>query len=188
VSIQSLLEWLAQTPWSVQLLESQYVWPFVESTHVLMLALFMGTAAINDLRLLGVGYSRVPASEVTMRLLRITRMAFAVMVATGLLIFYSNPVHYYHNIFFRIKVVLLVVAGVNIALFHGRIHRRVAEWERAPLPPRAARLAGAISLIAWAGIIISGRLIAYNWFNCDNPPLPAAIAWAAGCPAADAED
>jgi len=187
VSIQSFLEWMAGTPWSVQLLESQYAWPFLESTHVLTLALFMGTAAINDLRLLGVGYRRVPASEVTMRLLRITRMAFAVMVITGVLIFYSNPVHYYHNIFFRIKAILLVVAGVNIALFHGRIHRSVTEWADAPRPPRAARVAGAISLLAWAGIIISGRLIAYNWFNCDNPPLPPAIAWAAGC-SAEAQD
>jgi cytochrome c biogenesis protein CcdA len=188
VTVHNFLEWLGSTPWSIQLLESQYAWPLLESTHVLTLALFMGTAAVNDLRLLGVGFTRVPAAEVTMQLLRITRLAFAVMVVTGLLIFYSNPVHYYHNIFFRIKAILLVVAGVNIALFHGRIHRSVREWEHAPRPPRAARLAGAISLVAWAGIIICGRLIAYNWFDCDKPPLPAAIAWASQCPAAPEQD
>jgi hypothetical protein len=180
--IHDFLTWLGATPWSVALLESQYAWPFLESTHVLTLALFMGTAAINDLRLLGLGFTRVPAGEVTSQLLRITRIAFAVMVATGVLIFYSNPVHYYHNMFFRVKVILLFVAGANIALFHGRIHRSVAQWQHAARPPRAARVAGAVSLVAWAGIIICGRLIAYNWFDCDTPPQPALINWAQGCP------
>jgi hypothetical protein len=183
MSIQAFLEWLQQTPWSIALLESQYIWPFLESTHVLMLALFVGTAAVNDLRLLGVGFTRVPAGEVTTQLLRITRLAFAVMVLTGVLIFYSNPVRYYHNIFFRIKLLLLCVAGLNIWLFHGRIHRSVARWQHDAIPPRSARLAGAVSLLAWAGIVVTGRLIAYNWFDCDIPPQPALIAWAAGCPA-----
>jgi hypothetical protein len=183
--VHDFLTWLAATPWSVALLESLYVWPFVESTHVLTLALFAGTAAVNDLRLLGVGFTSVPAAEVTMRLLRITRIGFAVMVITGLLLFYSNPVHYWHNIFFRIKAVLLVVAGVNIWLFHGRIHRRVAEWQHDARPPRGARIAGLVSLIAWACIIVSGRLIAYNWFDCDKPPQPAWVIRVAGCPAVD---
>ena len=184
LSIDGILTWLAETPWSVGLLESQYVWPFLESTHVLTLALFMGTAIVNDLRLLGAGFTAVPVAQVTGRLLRITRLAFAVMVVTGVLIFYSNPVHYYHNVFFRIKVILLVVAGINIWYFHGRIHRRVTDWEQQSPPPRSARIAGAVSLIAWAGIIVSGRLIAYNWFDCDKPPQPAWVVWAAGCPAA----
>ena len=64
--IHDFLTWLAATPWSVQLLESQYAWPFIESTHVLTLALFAGTAAINDLRLLGVGFTAVPAGEVVL--------------------------------------------------------------------------------------------------------------------------
>ena len=178
--IHDFFAWLAGTPWSVALLESLYVWPFIESTHVLTLALFAGTAAVNDLRLVGAGFTGVPASEVTFRLLRITRIAFGVMVITGLLLFYSNPVRYWHNIFFRIKLILLVVAGLNIWLFHGRIHRRVAEWQHAERPPRAARLAGAISLLTWAGIIVTGRLIAYNWFDCDLPQPPL-VTWAAGC-------
>jgi hypothetical protein len=177
--------WLHSTRWSIALQESLYVWPLLESTHVLTLGLFLGTAFINDLRLLGAGFIRVPAGEITSRLLRITRWAFAVMVITGILIFYSNPVRYYHNIFFRIKVVLLIVAGINIWLFHGRIHRRVEEWQDAAVPPRSARLAGAISLAAWAGIVIAGRLIAYDWFDCDKGPQPALISWAAGCPRSD---
>lgn len=177
----NFLEWLGSTPWSVALLESLYVWPFVESTHVLTLGLFVGTAVMNDLRLLGWTMKRVPVSEVTGRLLPWTRIGFAVMVITGLLIFYSSPVRYYHNIFFRLKVLLLIVAGLNAFVFHRGIHRRVAEWDLDPVLPPEARRAGAVSLVAWALIVVAGRLIAYNWFDCDIQPQPDLINWAAGC-------
>ena len=162
-------------------MESLYVWPLLESTHVLSLGLFVGTAVMNDLRLLGWTMREVPVSEVTGRLLPWTRIGFAVMLTTGLLLFYSSPVRYYHNIFFRFKVLLLIVAGLNAFVFHRGIHRRVAEWDNDMKLPRAARLAGAISLIAWALIVVSGRLIAYNWFDCDIQPQSNLINWAAGC-------
>jgi len=177
----NFLEWLGSTSWSVALLESLYVWPFLESTHVLTLGLFVGTAVMNDLRLLGWTMKRVPVSEVTGRLLPWTRIGFTVMVVTGLLIFYSSPVRYYHNIFFRLKVLLLIVAGLNAFVFHRGIHRRVAEWDLDTVLPREARRAGAVSLVAWALIVVAGRLIAYNWFDCDIQPQSDLVNWAAGC-------
>ncbi|MEE3273608.1 MAG: DUF6644 family protein [Acidobacteriota bacterium] len=162
-------------------MESLYVWPLLESTHVLSLGLFVGTAVMNDLRLLGWTMREVPVSEITSRLLPWTRIGFAVMLTTGLLLFYSSPVRYYHNIFFRFKVLLLIVAGLNAFVFHRGIHRRVAEWDNDTKLPRAARVAGAVSLIAWALIVVSGRLIAYNWFDCDIQPQSNLINWAAGC-------
>ena len=175
------LEWLASTRWSIALHESLYVWPLVESTHVLSLGLFVGTTAMLDLRLLGLALTRVPVSELTSRLLPWTRAGFAVMVSTGVLLFYATPVTYYHSIFFRIKVLLLLVAGFNVWFFHSRTHRRVAEWDLAAVPPRAARVAAVVSLIAWASVVVAGRLIAYNWFACDLQPQAAFINWAAGC-------
>ena len=138
MSILGLLEWIAATPWSVALHESLYMWPLVESTHVLSLTLFVGTAIMLDLRLLGVAMRRVPVSEVTGRLLPWTRLGFVVMVATGLLLFYATPVRNYQNIFFRLKMILFVLAGLNVWLFHSRIHQRVAEWDLdvAPAPGR----------------------------------------------------
>jgi hypothetical protein len=181
VSILGLLEWVAATPWSVALHESLYVWPLVESTHVLSLTLFVGTAIILDLRLLGVALKRVPVSEVTGRLLPWTRIGFVVMVATGLLLFYATPVRNYQNIFFRLKMILFVLAGLNVWLFHSRVHERVAEWDQTLPPPRAARVAGIVSLVAWAGVVVAGRFIAYNWFDCDIQPQSAFVNWAAGC-------
>lgn len=179
--IRSFLEWLGSTPWSVRLLESFWVWPLLESTHVLSIALFVGSAMMMDLRLMGVTFGGVRASDFTSRLLPWTRGGFVVMVVTGLLVFYSNPVRYYHNIFFRFKMLLMVLAGLNIWFFHSRTHKKVAEWDLATSPPRAARLAGVVSFAAWTLIVISGRLIAYNWFDCDIQPQPAWVNWASGC-------
>jgi hypothetical protein len=84
-------------------------------------------------------------------------------------------------VFFRIKVVLLIAAGLNVWLFHSRIHRRVAAWDLDRVPPRAARIAAVVSLTAWAGVVVAGRMMAYNWFDCDLQPQPGWVNWAAGC-------
>ena len=177
----SFLQWLESTPWSIALLESYYVWPLLESTHVLSLALFVGTTLMMDLRLLGVTFRSVPVTSFTSRMLPWTHIGFAIMVVTGVLLFYSSPVRYYYNIFFRAKLLLLILAGLNVWLFHGRIHKLVSDWDRKAVPPRAARFAAAVSIIAWAGVVVTGRMIAYNWFDCDIQPQPAFVNWAADC-------
>lgn len=175
------LQWMAATEQSIALRESLYAWPFVESAHVLTLALFAGTAIMLDLRLLGLALRPVPVGVLTSRMLPWTRAGFGAMAVTGLLLFYANPAHYYQNVFFRIKVVLLAVVSINIWLFHSRVHRRVAEWDRDLITPRPARIAAIVSLASWAGIVIAGRLIAYNWFDCDIQPQSDFINWIAGC-------
>ena len=179
--LASWFTWLGETPWSIALHESLYVWPFAESLHVLTLTLFAGTAAVLDLRLLGLALKGVPVTAVTGRLLPWTRFGFAIMVVTGVLLFYATPLTYYHSIFFRIKLLLIAIAGVNVFYFHVRTHKGASAWGDAAAFPRAARVAAAVSLIAWGGVIVSGRLIAYNWFDCDLQPQPAFVNWAAGC-------
>jgi hypothetical protein len=158
-----------------------YGYPLIESTHVLTLGLFVGLAVILDLCLLGLVMRRVPVSEAFARLLPWTKAGFVVMAITGVLLFYAIPVRTYQNIFFRVKIAMLVLAGLNVWLFHSRVERRVAEWDLAPVAPLAARVAAVISLILWAGIVVAGRMIAYNWFDCDLQPQPDFINWAAGC-------
>jgi hypothetical protein len=174
--------WINELPWSIALRESRYVWSFMESAHVLTLGLFVGTAFITDLRLLGWSLKKIPVSEVTSRLLPWTRLGFAGMVVTGLLLFLGHPVRYYHNMFFRIKVLLLVVAAINVFIFHRGIHQRVAEWDLDPDLPRQAWLAGAVSLGVWALIVVTGRMIAYNWFECAIQPQADFVNWFAQCP------
>jgi hypothetical protein len=103
------------------------------------------------------------------------------MVITGTLLFYAIPVRSYQSIWFRGKVVALILAGLNAFVFHAGIDRRVAEWDLAPVPPPAARRAGATSLVLWAVIVVAGRMIAYNWFDCDKQPQSHFVNVVAGC-------
>ena len=169
MSLLTLSEWLERTQWSIALHESVYAYAVIESIHVWALCLFVGFAAMLDLRLVGLTFRRVPVSEVAGRLLPWTRVGFAIMVISGALLFYAIPVRSYHNIFFRLKLVLLVLAGLNAWLFHSGIYHRVTTWDLDARPPRRARIAGALSLVLWAVIIFSGRMIAYNWFDCGRP-------------------
>jgi hypothetical protein len=87
------------------------------------------------------------------------------MVASGSLLFYAIPVRTFHNIFFRAKVAMLILAGLNVWVFHSTIYRTVAAWDLDTVPPKRARVAGGLSLALWAGIVVAGRMIAYSWFD-----------------------
>jgi ABC-type transport system involved in cytochrome c biogenesis permease subunit len=181
VSLLPVAEWLASTNGSIALHESLYMYPLVESTHVLALCLFLGMAIMLDLRLLGLALRRVPMTEIQRRLGPWMVAGFVVMVVTGVLLFYAIPVRSYQSIFFRIKVVALILAGLNAFVFHSTVDKRIAEWDLAPVTPAAARRAGAVSLVLWAIIVVSGRMIAYNWFDCDKQPQAAIVNTLAGC-------
>lgn len=181
MSLLPVAEWLAATEWSIALHESMYMYPLVESTHVLSLCLFVGLTVMLDLRLLGIVLPRVPVSDFVDRVLPLTRIGFAVMVVTGVLLFYAIPVRSYQSVWFRAKVIMLILAGLNVWVFHYRVYPGVADWNVDVRPSWRARRAAILSLILWALIIVSGRFIAYNWFDCDIQPQPAFVNWFAGC-------
>jgi hypothetical protein len=181
----AFFEWLADTSWSVDLHESQYAYPLIESIHVWTMAVFFGSVVMFDLRLLGVTMRKVPASEVVDRLLPLTIAAFVIMVISGTLLFFAIPLRSYQSIFFRGKMLLLLLAGLNVWFFHSRVYPKVATWDVDGGPPGRARAAGAVSLALWIGIIFSGRMIAYNWFDCDRQPQPDIINFLTSCVAAE---
>jgi hypothetical protein len=169
-SLLAFFSRLGDSSWSVDLHESRYAYDLIESVHVWTLCLFFGLAVMFDLRLLGWTMRSVPVSEVARRLLPWTVLGFVVMVISGTLLFTAIPLRTYQNIFFRTKMVMLLLAGLNVWIFHSGIYRRVTTWDVADAPPRAARVAGALSLFLWVCIVLSGRMIAYNWFDCDHQP------------------
>jgi hypothetical protein len=181
MSLLAFCEWLAATRGSIALHESLVMYPIIESTHVLALTLFVGLAVILDLRLLGLALTRVPVTDIAVRLLPWTYAGFTVMVITGILLFYAIPVRTYQSIFFRVKVVMLILAGLNVRIFNSRVFPSVGAWDGDAIAPKAARRAALFSLILWGGIIVAGRMIAYNWFDCDIQPQPAIVNFVAGC-------
>ena len=170
--------------WSEALLGSLNFWCLLEGSHLLMLMLFAGTIMVVDLRLLGVAFKRTPVSAVSDRILPLTVAGFLGMVVTGLLLFYAKPLFYYHNLWFRLKLVFLVAAMINIAVFHFRIQRTLPQWNTAAVPTTPARVSAALSLTAWVLIATMGRFIPYNWYECGKP-LPAIVNTLQACAASE---
>ena len=158
-------QWLGTTPISATIRESTWWYPIIESVHVLGLTLFVGLLLLWDLRLLGVTLRRVAVSEVWARLIPWISLGAVIMVISGILLFTSDPVRFYGNVFFRIKAFGLFLALLNALAFHFGIERRLPDWDTALVPPRAARFAGGASLLLWTLIIVAGRFVAYNWFK-----------------------
>ena len=172
---------LANSSWSVSLHKSQYAYSIIKSIHVWTLAVFFGSILMVDLRLLGLTMRKVPVTEVAGRMLPWTVAGFVVMVITGSLLFSAIPLRSYQNIFFRTKMILLLLAGLNVWLFHSGVYRKIAAWDFDAVTPRAARIAGGVSLVLWMCIIVSGRMIAYNWFDCDRQPQAALVNFLTSC-------
>jgi hypothetical protein len=152
------LEWLQGTALAVSIAESWF--PLVESFHVITMAIVAGTIFIVDTRLVGFTSMKLRFTYVSDRLLPWTWVAFACSVATGTLMFIGNAVSYYSNVPFRVKMVLLVLAGLNMALFQAVTFRGVALWDEGR-PPAAARAAGFASLALWLSVIGFGRWIGF---------------------------
>lgn len=159
--------WLADTQWSIALHESIWVYPIIESVHVLTICVFLGMTVMVDLRLLGATMLSMPVSQLLKRFMPWMLCGFAVMVCSGLLLFYADPVRTYLNIFFRFKLAFLALAGLNAGLFHRMASRALGRWDQDPMPPIRVRLAGSLSLGLWAAIVVCGRMIAYHWFDRD---------------------
>ena len=154
-------QWLESTPGSAALHRWVWTYPVVETVHVLGLCMFLGMTVLIDLRLINIGLKRMAVSEVAQRLLPWTVAGFVVMVLSGATLFYSDPVHFYGNVFFRLKAVMLILAGINVWVFHSGIWLTVKDWDLAPVTPVRARAAAYASLILWVGIVFSGRMIAF---------------------------
>ena len=173
--------WLSETKWSIALLESLYMYPWIESAHVLSICFFIGILLFVDLRLMGVAFTKLPISEMNRKVLPWSLFGFGLMTLTGFLLFYAIPVRSYQNIFFRFKVILILLAGLNAFLFHRQMKVEGMIWDEGKSIPKSVHLKAAVSLVLWSGVIISGRMIAYNWFDCDSQPQPEWVNWAAGC-------
>jgi len=179
-ALYNFAQWLGNQELSQSLIGSFYMWNWIETTHVLTLMVFLGMLFVIDLRMLGLTMTNVRASTLNARLNPLMFIGFAIMLITGLLLYYSNAVHETRSIWFRFKLILLIAAGVNAWLFHKAMANSINTWDADPVPPKRIRIGAGLSLTLWTGVIIMGRLMAYDWFDCDRPQ-GAFINWAVGC-------
>jgi hypothetical protein len=158
--LQNLCQWLYAAPASTALRESDVIFPLVESVHVLAICLIAGTIVTVDLRVGGLILSGEPLTRVTRALLPYTWYGFALMLITGLPLFAAEAAKLYANPAFRVKLLLLVLAGLNALIFHRMANRRMQDWERRGAASVQARAMAGVSVALWSGIIVAGRLIA----------------------------
>lgn len=153
-------EWLMETWVSAGIRESLWVYPMLHFAHILSNTLMFGTIVFLDLRLIGVGLTRRKVSDVAEQLLPWTWVGWALMFVSGAFIFTSDPVRYYGSFFFRIKMLLMLLAGLNALVFHFTVYRSVGSWGDGRAPGRA-RMSGAVSLVSWIAIVVTGRAVGY---------------------------
>ena len=150
------LAWLQALPLSEHI---GFTWwfPLLESIHVLAIGFVVGSIFMVDLRLLGLSALRYPVSCITRELVPWTWAAFVVAAITGFGLFMTRATAYAENPAFQIKFLLILLAAVNMALFQFRTMRNVEQWDTMTVTPVAAKVAGAASLLLWAGILLAGR-------------------------------
>jgi hypothetical protein len=156
------LQSLYDSPVGSGIRQSSVLFPWIESIHVLMATTVVGSIAIVDLRLIGYASHRKGAQQLILDLLPFTWAAFALAVISGSLLFTSNAPNYAANALYVSKMVVLLLAGINMAIFHLTAYRRIAHWNEALPPPAGVRLAGATSLSLWIVVVFLGRWIGFT--------------------------
>ena len=162
--VPAIIHWMQNSDIGTGIRESIWLFPIVETTHVLALALSVGVLVWFDLRLMGWGMKHEPVSQIHKQVMPFAFVGFAIMMLTGVLLFWSEAEKCYLSGFFRLKVLFLVLAALNAGIFELGTKKSIEDWDKYPVPPPKARMAGLISILSWTAVIIAGRATAYNLF------------------------
>lgn len=156
----AILEWIQNTWLSQAIREGGLPYPVIGGLHLLSIALFGGMLLFTDLRLLGWAMRDRKVSEVMVQLRRWKQLGFVVVTVTGILLMWSEPIRLYHSPSFWVKMVFLALVGLHALAFRPAVYRDPAKLDSEITGQ--ARLAAALSMILWAGLIVCGRLIAFD--------------------------
>jgi hypothetical protein len=154
------LVWLESSAAAVAMRQWLWLYPIVEIVHILGFVILVGSAAMFDVRLLGVS-RQLPVAEMARHLLRWARLSLLLVVPSGFLMFMAHATEMAENPAFRLKLVLIAAAFLNAALFHRGPFKAVRDWNQYVAIPTAAKIAAICSLLLWAMVIACGRLLAY---------------------------
>ena len=163
--VHDLFFWVSEFPTSLGIRESLLFSPYLTVAHVVSMCLVAGLIVMMDLRLLGIGNMGTPFSELQKRLFPWQMVGMACSALTGFVLVFGDPMRFYANVFFWLKMLMMVIAAVNAIAFHYISYFSVDRWDSARVPPFGAKLAGALGVMLWGFVIIAGRLIPYNWFQ-----------------------
>jgi hypothetical protein len=161
IDVTSFCQAAESTSLAKAIVQSSYLFPVLEAIHLTAMVILVGSISAFDLRLLGLAFQGRSVSRVAERLLPLTWVAFATMAVTGTLLFMSQGTRYCANSAFQFKLALILLAGGNMAVFQFTTYRSVAKWDLADATPVWAKVAGSISVLLWAGVVVGGRWIGF---------------------------
>jgi hypothetical protein len=135
---------------------TEWLFPIIETFHVVALTIVMGSIAMVDLRLLGIASRNSAVSRLSAEVLPWTWTAWCTAAVFGTLLFMSNASTYAGNLQFRLKFACMGLAAINMLVFQFGAYRHVARWDTGKTP-LSAKLAGGLSLSLWIGVVFFGR-------------------------------
>src|SRR5689334_5055956 len=138
--LTSLLKLLQGSALGEAMRGAEYLYPVLEASHILGIALLVGPAFTFDLRLLGIGHRAVSVTSAARNLLPVSHIGFAIAVVTGIALLSAQATVVAGTGAAPWKFGLLILACLNVSVFHGGIYRRVNEWTEAAVTPVAARV------------------------------------------------
>jgi hypothetical protein len=160
MTVAALLAWIENTDLSTAIREGALLYPIIGGIHLLAIALFGGMVLVTDLRLLGWTMRCRPVADIVQQFRPWKWTGFAVVTVSGLLLAWAEPQKLYRSPAFWVKMALFVLVGVHALGFRARVYGNTARPDVAETVE--GKLAACISLLLWAGLIVSGRLIAYD--------------------------
>jgi len=162
MALATILQWLQDTSIATAIREGDTLFPWIECVHVLAITFVVGSIAAVDLRLLGLASPDRRFSRVNAEIVPLTWSAFVIAVMSGVLLFSAKATQYAANPSFELKMIFLLIAGLNMAVFQLVTFRGVSAWDAGPSSPLGAKLAGALSLCIWIAVVACGRTIGFT--------------------------
>ena len=161
MSILEICHYIQNTEWATNLRQADFAFPLIEGTHIIALSLSVGLILMLDLRLLRLAFQSEPVSRIMNQVMPWALPGFGIMFLTGLLLFFAQAESVYNNSYFRIKVLMLLLLGVNAAVYQYKFYPHMDEWDSGSVP-FGAKIVAVISLVLWMAVIVAGRLTAYE--------------------------
>jgi hypothetical protein len=160
MSVPAVLEWIQETELSTAIREGALPYPIIGGVHLLAIALFGGMVLATDLRLLGWAMQGRLVSDIVRQSRIWKQLGFVMIVVSGLLLAWCEPIKLYRSPSFWVKVVLFALVGVHAVVFRNGVYGNPEQLDKSVTG--RAKVAAALSLFLWAGLIVSGRLIAFD--------------------------
>jgi len=162
ISILLACHAIQHTTWATAFRQADLFFPLVEGAHILSLSVSVGLILMLDFRLLGLGFQSEPVWRIMDQIMPWAIPGFTMMFLTGILLFLAQAESVYTNSYFRVKMLMLLLLGVNAVVFQFKYYPSLAEWDKVEAVPTGARVVAVVSLAFWMVVIACGRLMAYE--------------------------